>query len=255
ISLGDPVSLQPTNLSVSVWFKTSSIGDMRLVRKRTYGYILGMGASDLGASSGQVTFNIFDSASNQYKVTSTSTYNDGSWHHAVGTFDGNNVKLYIDGQLIGTVTAAVNIYYESDEITIGRDGGVSSRYFTGQMDELKIYNRALTEQEIIAQYNSIHGHMINMDPSTDWVEGAKQNPQQRALGKALDFDGSNDYVTVGNSITGVQSISLWIKPTNTTQSILDLDGGTHYLTLSSGSITANGSPVLLIMLMEYLAKQ
>jgi hypothetical protein len=56
------------------------------------------------------------------------------------------------------------------------------------------------------QVGANHGTLTNMDPATDWVNDS---------GTALDFDGSNDYVDVGNGasldITGAVTVSAWVK--------------------------------------------
>jgi hypothetical protein len=56
----------------------------------------------------------------------------------------------------------------------------------------------------------------------------------------LDFDGVDDYVGIGTAINNINAVSFWIKPTSTSQSILDLDGGTHNISISGGAVTATG---------------
>ena len=84
---------------------------------------------------------------------------DGMWHHVAGTFDGATVRLYADGREVGYGTpATLNINYNlptSNDLFIGTylwPGGSLS--FTGSIDELSIYNRALSASEIQTIYRA-----------------------------------------------------------------------------------------------------
>lgn len=80
----------------------------------------------------------------------------GAWHHLAGTYDGSNIKIYIDGDLKNTDIVSS---YTLD--TIG-DVVVAGDAFTKKMDDIRIYNRALTPAEISEVYNfsSIGGHHL-----------------------------------------------------------------------------------------------
>jgi hypothetical protein len=72
------------------------------------------------------------------------------WHHLAATFDGTNLVLYIDGVVKATATSGP-LNYDSGAVWIGCDQNASSatyEYFQGGIDEVQIYNRALTSAEI-----------------------------------------------------------------------------------------------------------
>lgn len=87
---------------------------------------------------------------------STTTVNDGAWHHIAYTYDGANIKVYIDGVLDFTrPETRINTGVAGDrQITIGSegasDGSLTFRPYSGAMDDFKLYNRALTDAEITA---------------------------------------------------------------------------------------------------------
>ena len=60
-----------------------------------------------------------------------------------------------------------------------------------------------------------------------------------ATGSAMLFDGKNDYISAGN-IGNINTIEFWIYPSNTANTILDLDGGTTYISMSAGAISTTG---------------
>ena len=75
------------------------------------------------------------------------------WHHIVGKQKGTAGSLYVDGVLraSGTLPAIGNA---PTSITIGRYDTVGFDYFTGRMDEVRIYNRALSDAEILQLFTS-----------------------------------------------------------------------------------------------------
>lgn len=84
------------------------------------------------------------------------------FHHVAMVYDGSNMKLYVDGKF-DTQQGESDILSDGNCMTIGAwnsggCGGISER-FNGLIDEVKIYNRALSEQEIKASYNI--GSQIN----------------------------------------------------------------------------------------------
>ena len=148
VSLGDPSALQPQQVSVEAWVNTTSTpGSLNtIVRKRGYGYDLYLN------QNGKPSFNIIDSNVNVYTVTGAGSVADGHWHYLVGTYNGSQVCLYVDGVAAGACHAAGAIYYSSDMVAIGRDGGYAGNYFTGRIDEVAIYGRALTAAEVQGHY-------------------------------------------------------------------------------------------------------
>jgi Concanavalin A-like lectin/glucanases superfamily/TIR domain len=80
-------------------------------------------------------------------ITSARPINDGSWHHLVATFDGVNHRLYLDGVLQGTAPLTTNTILNT-YLFIG--GPIQSvvTFFNGSIDELRIYDRALSAQEV-----------------------------------------------------------------------------------------------------------
>lgn len=144
--LGNQSILSPNNITISSWFKVNADGT--IIRNRTYGY-------NLRTSGNKVVAGLYENSNNQIQISSTMNINDNKWHQATMTYNGTALKLYIDGvynnSTNGTGTNA--IYYVEKAIAIGRDADNPSNHFNGLIDEVKIYNYALSEDEIKQDYN------------------------------------------------------------------------------------------------------
>lgn len=88
----------------------------------------------------------------------------GEWHHVAGVYDGSSIKLYVNGQLVVDPifqTGIITPMLETSFLTIGSEDGrtnephlIGQRYFHGLIDEVELYNRALSESDIQAIYNA-----------------------------------------------------------------------------------------------------
>ena len=82
-------------------------------------------------------------------ITSTSKY-----YHIVGTFDGSSAKIYVDGSNTTTATTSSTANISAaDNVSVGKVYS-SSRHFDGEIPVLKVYNRTLTSNEILKNYNT-----------------------------------------------------------------------------------------------------
>ena len=73
---------------------------------------------------------------------------DGEWHFLAGTWDGDDILLYIDGELEAEMPCKGELKPNNDPLFIGARGG-SGRFLTGALDEIKMYNYALTKDELL----------------------------------------------------------------------------------------------------------
>jgi hypothetical protein len=92
---------------------------------------------------------------------------DGSWHHVVGTYDGATLRLYVDGNEIGHGTPArVRIPYgfPTDKFYVGelgarydrnRDKAVCEHAFSGDVDEVAVWTKALTPEEVSRRHSGV----------------------------------------------------------------------------------------------------
>jgi len=74
---------------------------------------------------------------------------DKTWHHVGGTWDGKTIRIYLDGKEVGEMPCKGKLSKGSGDLFIGCRGG-SGRWTEGFLDEIKIYNRPLLEEEIAA---------------------------------------------------------------------------------------------------------
>ncbi len=85
-------------------------------------------------------------------AAATSTVFDGNWHLVAGTFDGTSIHLYVDGNEVGTAKAAGPINYSLTHSSFYVDGYPyacgGSPDFPGLIDEVRVYDRALTTTEL-----------------------------------------------------------------------------------------------------------
>lgn len=86
-------------------------------------------------------------------VTLNQSVSVNNWHHIVATYNGTTLTLYRNGSSVGTpATTTGNITNTSKSLTIGVRGG---NYFGGRISNAKIYNRALSTQEITQNFNAL----------------------------------------------------------------------------------------------------
>jgi hypothetical protein len=81
-----------------------------------------------------------------------STLSTGTNYHIVGTYDGTNMKLYVNGSLANTVAFTASFPTNANSLLVG-SWDTTTNYFDGRVDEAAVYNRALTAQEISDHYS------------------------------------------------------------------------------------------------------
>ncbi len=145
----DDASLDLANqLTLAAWIQPANSGTQYLVKKATQSGVDGYELSL--ASSGKIFTRLNqDTSGNTYRIDSTSDYStDGStWMHVAATYDGTTLRLYVDGQEENSMAATITIATNSLPLGIGTqsDGGSPLQ---GNLDEVRVYNRALSESEI-----------------------------------------------------------------------------------------------------------
>lgn len=70
------------------------------------------------------------------------------WYHVAAVLGGGSVRFYLDGALVGSAAAAVTIVTDTRDLTIGADFPGNLEIFNGNVDDLRIYSRALSAAEI-----------------------------------------------------------------------------------------------------------
>jgi hypothetical protein len=135
------------SISVSVWFKFTTCGNDGYCYIVAKSLFLGDTPYTLyTVTAGNICFTVNTAIS---QVCSSGTYNNGVWHYAVATFDGSTGRIYVDGVNVGNLgfspTSNNNVVTMSD----------SGRKFTGTLDEIRIYNRALTAAEVQQLYYNV----------------------------------------------------------------------------------------------------
>jgi hypothetical protein len=80
------------------------------------------------------------------EIIGETSLNTGEWYCVAATYNGNEIKLYLNGQIDGTATSTGTFEISANNLQIGGNSG--DAYFNGTIDELAIFNRALSDAEI-----------------------------------------------------------------------------------------------------------
>lgn len=159
-------SLHLTKFSLGTWFKTSKnySGNAMIANRGGFGsdspgknmnYGLWVDANEkiVGGYEAGNGADLF--------VISPNSYSDDNWHYCVLTYDGSIIRLYVDGVEVGTKSStAAPDSAGNQPLRIGANSLKTASnsynwlYFTGSIDEVRLWNRAITSQEVTDQYES-----------------------------------------------------------------------------------------------------
>ncbi|MCZ7381562.1 MAG: zinc-ribbon domain-containing protein [Candidatus Methanoperedens sp.] len=119
----------------------------------------------------------------------------GRWYHVALSYDNNYVILYLNGQKVNSSSLSGELKDSDDKFWIGRNGQAGQpMYYHGLIDEIRIYNRALSAEEIKANYDSI----IGKSPSTTATKSAAAPTSSPATpAPTAAPESSNSYVYAG----------------------------------------------------------
>jgi hypothetical protein len=110
-----------------------------------------------GVTASRFQFYISTTSSNAIgSGDSTTVISAGVWYHVVGTYDGSTVRLFINGLLENSTSHSGNLSASTQNNLIGKSGDA---LFAGQLDDIRIYNRALTAGEVSQLWQIGRGNM------------------------------------------------------------------------------------------------
>jgi hypothetical protein len=111
--------------------------------------------SGTGMVVGQDKFHIKISGSrtlqavvNGTTLTFATPLNTSQWYHVAATYGGGNLTLYLNGKSVATVALTGSISADTSKLTLGKDALASSNYFKGKIDEVRVFNVALTATQV-----------------------------------------------------------------------------------------------------------
>ena len=148
-------------MSISGWFDLSDTGGgtyTALGLDKTGSYRLVAYDADTyedGAAT-RWQFYVTDSTGATHSCQTTAYYSNDVWQYVVGTYDGDgHLSIYVDGQLAATSswTGTYTLATTANEFDIGRRDQIA-RYFPGQIDEVNLFDQALTAAQVSGDFES-----------------------------------------------------------------------------------------------------
>jgi len=165
INLGTSSRLKPVEGSISVWFKIENamlcgrgamFNPIVLTKSRAgddfyEGYFI-----ELDIHSKKLGIASTISEDHQIPIRTTDTVAHGKWYHVVMTYDYDYLCLYVNGVLENKMPKNFKSkFLEGDSVMIGHSANYKNeRYFNGVIDDIEIYNKVLSPDEVTELYNA-----------------------------------------------------------------------------------------------------
>jgi hypothetical protein len=160
ISPKDSLSLD--NFAIAAWIKTNQTNltePAHIVNKG------GFNNEDKGknmnygiwlSKNGNVQGGFENEDGEVFEVTSTTRYNDGKWHYILLSYDGILLRLYVDGKQVSAkyIGGVIPDKNGDQPLRIGANSLDEDKFFSGKVDEVRLWNRGLTNSEIAEIYSN-----------------------------------------------------------------------------------------------------
>ncbi|OCI32672.1 LamG-like jellyroll fold domain-containing protein [Oerskovia enterophila] len=151
VSIPDADALDVSSaLTVAAWVRPEQVATQYVVKKAspsaTDGFELGL------SSAGKAFLRLNQATSGDtYRVNATSTYpsNGTTWVHLVGTYDGQRMRLYVDGVEQGSAAGPGTVGVNTLPLLLGGQPG-GTLPLKGAVDGVRLYDRALSAAEVVA---------------------------------------------------------------------------------------------------------
>lgn len=152
------------NFTYSIWFYSPTLRSGEVFGKRATANI-----EMQISSNGAIYTYLSDTVGTTY--SSTLYYSASTWYHYCITRSGTQVIIYLNGQNQANITlpANFNISPSTSNLEIARDPGNSGEYFHGNVDEFRVYNRSLSQEEISILYETTAPSTAAMKITKDTV--------------------------------------------------------------------------------------
>ena len=224
------------DMTVSMWMKTSDTSEQQLFSKDNDGGTGGWGLRIVKSNGFVYASYVTTNPSIVAGSAALVPFTNGSWTHVVVTYkDGQYLNVFINGvQGSSSTVTGTSLRTSDQDHTIGY--WVGGSYFTGSIDETRVYNRALSGAEVsqlynwapgpIAEYkfddktgtnavdssgNGNNATLVNMASPATALSG--WNPGK--YGSSVAFDNTNDYVNAGSATitddVSIKTIETWVK--------------------------------------------
>ncbi|MFH1473594.1 MAG: LamG-like jellyroll fold domain-containing protein [Candidatus Aenigmatarchaeota archaeon] len=238
VNVDDSPSLDVDYITLSTWIYVNQyLNDQRIV-SREYGTTEPYNIYSLilsGTGERKLQFRIArDGQATRDIITSDADIPLNTWTHVAATYDGSTAVVYINGDPNKTILGLPGTIIDSDRpVLIGSSEFYTPRFFDGIIDEVEIWDRALTPAEIQAEYqqyapsgligfwgldgdatdstpNNNDGTEVNID-SSDWKTGA-----DCVSGGCLELNGVDEYINIPSIVPDPSqgTFEAWFKPNN-----------------------------------------
>jgi hypothetical protein len=143
------VQLSPNAFTLTLWFNSNSALGASSTREDLLYWQVGNGRPHITFNrSGTGEIGLWPNIGGDFNgpVTTTRSWAAGTWYHITGTFDGTSFKIYVNGTLENVVDHP-GTHSAASGLLIGCRTN-QRNYFRGKIDDVRLYNRALTQEEI-----------------------------------------------------------------------------------------------------------
>ncbi len=135
------------NLTIGVWVRPTSrpsSGNFRAILSKDGNYEI------MQQSDGRIVWRWTESGGTSRTLTSATALTNNSWTHVLIRYTSGSQRIYLNGVENSSSTRTANLQTNSSTLQLGQDHSVANSYFAGDLDELRIYARALTNSQITA---------------------------------------------------------------------------------------------------------
>ena len=210
------------NFSISVWINASAWGTLGYARVLAKQGTAGDGAgyslklnNNVDSAIKSANISIQDNSGVYYTVRGQDNCIDlNNYHHLVATYDGSTMTLYSDTVKVAEEIPNQEVGLNTHPLTIGY---YPTRPYSGVIDDIRIYNRALTASEITALYNEVPDTTAPQSPSLTINEGSTTDDANVTLTlSATDTSGVTGYYILETNLTPDINASGWVDVTSDT---------------------------------------
>ena len=235
--LDAPALALTSGMTLEAWVEPSRLGSWKavLMKEQLGSLAYGLFAdSDTGVPTGEIFVGGVKSVGGSGQVPVD------EWTHLATTYDGVTQRLYVDGVEVASRAVLGTIAVSAGALLIGGNAFDPTQSFNGVIDEVRIYNRALSQSEVqsdmstpitpqptsstpVAAYGFGAGAGTTAaddsgNGNTGTISGAAWTSAGR-YGSALAFDGVDDWVTIRDApeldLAYGMTLEAWIKPADT----------------------------------------